>query len=130
MGSNPTGAIMNKKLKLKADRLAKELILINPRPKKHVSIIAHKNIIVAAGVNRTKTHPLAKKYGYMFGEMHSELDAVRRIKPQDGLILINYRMNRFFELRNARPCSKCMPWCLALFKEIYYTTNNGIKKHA
>jgi len=121
---------MNKKIKEKADQLAKELIAQNPRPKKHASIIIYKNTIVSAGVNRAKTHPLAQKYGYMFGEMHSELDAVRRIKPQSGLILINYRMNRFLEYRNSKPCCKCMPWCLALFKDIYYTTNNGLFKHA
>ena len=121
---------MNQKLRLKADLLARLYVRNNPRPKKHVSIIAVKNKILSVGTNKTKTHPLAKKYGYMFGELHSELDAMRRIEPQRGMILINYRMNRFLELRNAKPCCKCMPWCLTLFKDIYYTTNEGMKRHA
>tara|TARA_Y100001938_G_C8040308_1_gene405820 strand:- start:674 stop:1039 length:366 start_codon:yes stop_codon:yes gene_type:complete len=121
---------MNARARLKADMLARELVKGIDRPKKHVSIIVYKNKILAAGVNRAKTHPKAKEYGYMFGELHSELDAVRKIEPQEGLILVNYRMNRFLEFRNSKPCSKCMPWCLALFREIYYTTNEGMRKHA
>ena len=42
-----------------------------PRPKKHVSIIVRKNEIVSMGTNNFRTHPLAKKYGYYFDEVHS-----------------------------------------------------------
>ena len=44
------------------------------------------------------------------------------------LDLINVRFNRFGELRMSRPCEKCMPWCKALFRSIWYTTDEGIFK--
>ena len=47
------------------------------RPKKHVSLILRKKKIVSIGTNTTRTHPQAKKLGYRFGEVHSELDAVQ-----------------------------------------------------
>ena len=98
-----------------------------PRPKKHVSIIVRKNEIVAVGTNHFRTHPQAKKYGYFFDEVHSELDALLRYKgPKDNLRLFNFRFNRFEDMRMAKPCEKCLPWCLAMFDSIWYTTNDGI----
>ena len=65
--------------------------------------------------------------------MHSELDALLRVdkgllKKRPKLDLINVRFNRFGELRMSRPCEKCMPWCEALFRTIWYTTDEGIFK--
>lgn len=75
------------------------------------------------GTNHHRTHPMAKKYGYRFDEVHSELDALLRYKgPKDGLTLVNYRVNRQGELRMAKPCNLCMPWCTAIFDQIYYST--------
>lgn len=77
-----------------------------------------------------KTHPMAVRHGYMFGEMHSELDAFLRVdKDKSGLILFNVRFNRFGQMRIARPCPRCMPWCLGCFDEIWYTMNEGIMLH-
>ena len=98
-----------------------------PRPKKHVSIIIRKNEIVAMGTNNFRTHPQAKKYGYFFDEVHSELDALLRYKGQrDNLKLVNYRFNRFGNMRMSKPCCKCLPWCVALFDNIWYSTNTGM----
>ena len=102
-----------------------------PRQKKHVSLILHKNQIVSVGMNKFKTHPKAHKIGYRFGEMHSELDAFQKIQKKyrgKKLQLINVRFNRFGQMRMARPCVLCMPWCLEVFDEIYYTTDDGIVK--
>jgi len=101
-----------------------------PRPKKHVSIIIRKNEIVAIGTNNFRTHPQAKRYGYFFDEVHSELDAILRYKgTKDNLKLLNYRFNRFGDMRMSRPCCKCLPWCIALFDDIWYSTNDGIKNY-
>lgn len=97
------------------------------RPKKHVSIIVRKNEVVSVGTNNFRTHPMAKKLGYRFEEVHSELDALLRYKgPKDNLKLLNFRFNRFKDMRMSKPCCKCLPWCVALFDEIWYTTNDGL----
>jgi len=98
-----------------------------PRPKKHVSLIVRKNEIVSVGTNHFRTHPLAKKYGYRFDEVHSELDALLRYKgPKDNLVLVNYRFNRFGDMRMSKPCCNCLVWCEALFDDIWYSTNDGM----
>jgi len=102
-----------------------------PRQKKHVSLIFHKNRLVSIGRNCFKTHPKAKEIGYAYEEMHSELDAYRRL-PHNlrgmKLSLVNVRYNRFKELRMSRPCELCMPWCREVFSDIYYTNNLGMEK--
>ena len=98
-----------------------------PRPKKHVSLIVRKNEIVSVGTNNFRTHPLAKKYGYRFDEVHSELDALLRYKgPKDNLVLLNYRFNRFGDMRMSKPCCFCLPWCSAVFDEMWHSTNEGM----
>ena len=88
------------------------------RPKKHVSLILRKKKIVSIGTNDIRTHPQAKKLGYRFAEVHSELDALLRYKGSKD--------NRFGDMRMSKPCCKCLPWCIALFDDIWYTTNSGI----
>lgn len=99
------------------------------RKKKHVSMIVRKGVIESFGINQFKTHPLAKKYGYRYDEVHSELDAFLKYKgPRDNLVLINFRFNRYKEMRMSRPCKLCVPWCDAIFDEIYHTTEDGLVK--
>jgi len=26
----------------------------------------------------------------------------------------------------SKPCNKCLPWCVAIFDNIWYTTNGGL----
>lgn len=108
--------------------LAKELCLTVERQKKHCSIIIRKGRILSVGSNNMKTHPLAKKYGYPFDEMHSELDAFRKCNIKDNLELWNFRFNRFGQERISKPCFRCAPWCLEVFEKIFYTTGHGISK--
>ena len=70
-------------------------------------------------------------YGYRYDEIHSELDAYRRIprKFRNNLILLNYRFNKHGLLRISRPCPLCMPWCLEVFDGIYYSTSEGMMIH-
>lgn len=98
-----------------------------PRSQKHVSLIIRKGQVVSLGTNTRRTHPMAKKLGYRFDEVHSELDALLRYKgPKDSLVLANFRFNRFGDMRMSKPCCKCLPWCVALFKDIWYTTDDGL----
>lgn len=111
-------------------QLAYPLCLNIPRQKKHVSLIICKKRVIAVGMNYFKTHPKAKEIGYQFEEMHSELDAFRKLDKDDKkkkLHLINIRFNRFGQMRMSKPCEKCLPWCIEVFNTIHYTTDNGIK---
>ena len=111
-------------------RVAYPLCLEIPRPKKHISIILYKGRVEAIGSNAIKTHPMAVQHGYLFGEMHSELDAFLRVgERKRGLVLFNVRFNRFGQMRMARPCPRCMPWCCGAFSEIWYTTDEGVLLH-
>jgi hypothetical protein len=110
--------------------VALPIALENERQKKHVSLITRKGVVESIGINQFKTHPLAKKYGYRYDEVHSELDAFLKYKgPRDGLTLINFRFNRHGDMRMSRPCKLCTPWCDAIFDEIYYTTEGGVVRH-
>lgn len=109
--------------------IAYPICLDIPRQKKHVSMIFHKKQLLAIGTNSFKTHPQAKKIGYMYEEMHSELDAFTKISKEfktKKLTLVNVRFNRYKELRMSKPCDLCQPWCEEIFNEIYYTTNDGM----
>ena len=93
------------------------------RQKKHVSLIFHKNKLVSIGTNQFKTHPLARKYGYVIDCVHSELDAFNKLhksykKGDKKLKLINFRMNR----------KHCLTWCVDFFDEIWYTDDEGFQE--
>lgn len=105
----------------------KPICLAIPRNKKHTSLIVRKSQLVSVGDNSFKGHPLAQKIGYRFEEQHSELNALLRMpkKDWDKLILINLRFNAKGDMRMARPCKLCQPWCNAIFDEIHYTCPDG-----
>ena len=66
----------------------------------------------------------------MINSGYGELDAFLKLqrKPK-GMILFNIRFNRFGQMRMARPCPRCMPWCVGCFSEIWYTTDEGVMLH-
>lgn len=112
-------------------QMAYPMCLTIPRQKKHVSLIICKKRIIAVGMNYFKTHPMAKEFGYQFEEMHSELDAFRKLDRSDKskkLHLINVRFNKFGQMRMSKPCEKCLPWCVEVFNTIHYTTDQGIQR--
>jgi hypothetical protein len=98
-------------------------------PKKHISIILEKNKIISVGANIHHTKPIATRYGYAFGEYHSELDAIIKVKNRSSygkLTLVNFRFNRLGEIRLARPCIKCMRWCRSYFDRIAYSHQDAM----
>jgi len=109
--------------------IAKPLSMAMERQKKHISLIIYKRKIVVVGQNIFKTHPDTFRLGYRTADMHSELDAYRKIPKNirdKKLILLNFRFNRFGEFRNSKPCPVCSKWCSQLFHKIYYTTDDGL----
>lgn len=110
--------------------IAKPLSMAIERQKKHISLIIYKRKIVAIGQNIFKTHPDSMRLGYRCAEMHSELDAYRKIPKSlrgEKLVLLNFRFNRFGNMRNSKPCPVCQKWCSEIFSRIYYTTDEGLK---
>lgn len=105
-------------------------VTLTNRDFKHVSIILRQGHIMAIGTNRRKTHPLSQKYNYRFGELHSELDALRQIRrtQRDKLILINFRFNKRGDLKLSNPCSQCSIWCYDAFDRIFASQNDGVIK--
>ena len=94
----------------------------------HVSLILRDSSLLGVGINKRKTHPLAMKYGYRNCELHSELDALLQV-PKDRrneLVLVNFRFGHKGDMKLSKPCTKCLPWCLDLFDEIYYSIPNGL----
>ena len=101
------------------------------RQKKHTSLVLCKKRVISIGFNHFKTHPKARELGYMFDEMHSELDAFRKIPKHfldKKLVLVNVRYNKNGEMRMSKPCCTCESWCKEIFHKIYYTTNEGIQE--
>ena len=111
--------------------IAKPLSMAMERQKKHISLVIYKRKIIAVGQNIFKTHPESFRLGYKFAEMHSELDAFRKISKNlldKKLILLSFRFNRFGNFRNSKPCPVCEKWCKESFHQIYYTTDNGLTR--
>lgn len=109
--------------------IAKPLSMAMERQKKHISLVIYKRKIIAVGQNIFKTHPDTFRLGYRVADMHSELDAFRKIPNNlrnKKLILINFRFNRFGNIRNSKPCFICSKWCNEVFHQIYYTSDDGI----
>ena len=109
--------------------IAKPLSMAMERQKKHISLVIYKRKIISVGQNIFKTHPNSLRLGYKYAEMHSELDAFRKIPKgllDKKLILLNFRFNRFGNFRNSKPCPICSKWCTESFHKIYYTTDDGL----
>lgn len=100
-------------------------------PKKHCSVILAKGEVIAVGFNRYKTSKIAYEFGYIHGEYHSELDALIQVHGElenyrkEDLALINFRLNRFKNVKISRPCAKCMRWAVDMFGTFVYTDVEG-----
>lgn len=97
----------------------------------HFTFILRRNTILSVGYNNIrKTSPVAKKYGYEYGFIHSEFDAIRRfpLSPEhlSDCYLINIRANKSGQIRNSEPCRICSTFILPFnFKGIYYSVSNN-----
>jgi hypothetical protein len=91
--------------------------------KRHVSFILRGDEIVSHGANGFE---VPSRYAFMgYRSLHSEVHAMIKLRgSRDGLSLINLRYNNRGELKIAKPCKLCMPWCEAVFDNIYYSTDD------
>lgn len=105
------------------------------------AIIVQNNDIISTGVNRSRTHPVQRKYNYLyrFTEpdgcntesnhfIHAEIDAIikcRNIDLAGASIYVSRRMlNGKFAM--CRPCPACMGAIIdAGIIDIYYTSVDG-----
>lgn len=96
---------------------------------KHISLLTINKDIVEYGINDEKG-----KYTHRFGYRtnHSEYETIRRflrfntLNDLEPLSLWNFRINRFNQVVNSKPCSKCM--CMLQYftvKHLYYTGETG-----
>lgn len=115
------------KLKYLKDVASKYATTLHQRDFRHVSIILQKGTILAIGINRRRTHPIAHKLKYNFNEPHSELDALRQVRKdmRHNLTLVNFRFNRRGDMKKSNPCSKCINWCDEVFDRIWASQDDG-----
>lgn len=109
--------------------LVKLAKLFPPTSRTHYSIITHRNKIVSVGQeNRKKTHPRAKKLGYKYPTIHSELAAFMELDKTlaKDCVLINLRITPTGQVGMAKPCKYCHGWVTEVFKEVWYTNQDGI----
>ncbi len=106
---------------------------------KHFSFIVKNSKILALGLNQPyKTHPWAHRYGYRFSSVHSEWDAVVKLRHKHDftkLRMINIRLSGSSLqadkpiLRCSKPCKHCSLWLMGLgFRDIIYSVDTGFEK--
>ena len=101
---------------------------------KYGSVLVHRNRVISAGCNKTKTHPLQYKLNQNRAQgkrdrsyIHSEVDALMSVDqvPKNATLYIA-RQGLTGKLLLARPCEGCMSLIRALkIKTIVYTTPDG-----
>jgi deoxycytidylate deaminase len=98
---------------------------------KHYSFIVRCNTVYSIGWNQPyKTHPLAKRFGYKFHCIHSELHSILKFnEPVVKLCkytLVNVRLNKDRVVRLSKPCEVCQRLLVAFpFSEVWYSTNSS-----
>ena len=106
----------------------------------HLSFLIYKKRIISIGQNSKKTHPINLKNKKItkdgidissFRGSCSEWSAINKLKnltniPAEKCSLINIRVNKQNEIRNAKPCYGCLS-LLAFFNisKVYYTNEKG-----
>lgn len=125
---------MSQRIFSKAVRLARELADFSRLSQRHFSFICLRNDIVCTGVNNTvKTHPLAKKYGYLFDNIHSEMAAVLAWQLPLGALrhfdMINVRLDRKLNVMLSKPCEKCQNFLQGIpLRRVWYSTSGGFER--
>lgn len=95
----------------------------NKQRKRHVSVITKKDRIICTATNAFE---VPSRYAYRgYRSLHSEVHAYMKLNVRDNLTLHNFRFNNQGELRMAKPCKICMPWCEAVFEKIIYSDSKG-----
>lgn len=78
----------------------------------HITFLLRRNTILSIGKNyEDKSHPLASRWGFIDGAIHSELDAIIKATRIDVKLnrctLWNIRVDRYSKVRIAKPCQRC-----------------------
>lgn len=109
---------------------AKKLHVHTPHNTFHYSFIIKKRSIVSVGYNnRSKTHPLAEKFGYEYPNLHSELACLINANMDAGdCYMINIRFGKGGDIRNSRPCKNCQKVLRHYDMPIVYSTGNGFRE--
>jgi hypothetical protein len=86
------------------------------------------------GMNNNKKPPV--HYGYRrekghVPKFHSEIDAYIRTRgimdKNEGFEILNFRLNRHGEVRNCKPCERCVDLMFAFgCKKIYFLNPDGL----
>ncbi len=100
---------------------------------KHVTFILYQNKIVSSGYAQAfKTDPIAKRYGYRFESIHSELHAIKRFPYRPSKLVdcqfVNIRFMANGSIGMAKPCLICQKLLVAFGvkkKNIHYTNKDG-----
>jgi hypothetical protein len=91
--------------------------------KRHVSVIVRNREPLVTATNQFE---VPSRYAYRgYRSLHSEVHAFMKCNVKDNLTLYNFRFNNQKQLRMAKPCKICMPWCEAVFETIIYSDKNG-----
>lgn len=88
-----------------------------------------KNNILSLGWNNSlKTHPIAKKFGYRFSGIHSELHCLLNAKTIDfsRCYMINVRLGEKKALRQSKPCEPCQRLLIHYgINKVVYSVESG-----
>ena len=104
---------------------------------RHGAVIVQGNYIVSRGRNRTKSHPVQKKYDTyrayrdcFTSNIHAEIDALIRSGNMDlsGSEIFLYRVTKGNNVGISKPCKACERALQdAGVSYVYYTDVSGIK---
>lgn len=105
----------------------------------HFSFILKSSRLLTVGINLSwKTHPLAATYKHRFQSIHSEVNALCRVRHKHdlrSLTMVNIRLSSlslkagYPILRNSRPCRSCLNLLQAFkFSKVFYSTDKGFEK--
>jgi len=113
---------------------AKPFLSLPSGHSKHFSFLVKRRNIVGFGYNKSfVTHPLARRYGYRFSAVHSELDCILSFNgpPRElsRYTMINIRFMADGSLGLSKPC----PICQSLLKsfgitDVLYSTKDGFRE--
>jgi len=93
-------------------KLSHKMLELPTTTNKHFSFLLIRNKILASGYSiGWKTNPLAKKYGYRFNNIHSEMSVIKNFPYPPAMLskctLVNIRIMKSGQLGMARPCHHC-----------------------
>ncbi len=110
--------------------LSKALIgkVPDKREKHFTFILKNGGKVVSIGWNNPLPSNKAKKMGYEWADIHSELDSILKLGEEDckRYTLVNIRLNRFGKIGMSKPCKTCQKVLqLFKFKKVYYSVTDS-----